>query len=191
MQSLLNVEGRASESAGRPYPQRVDRSITCFRQDELGDWIAELASGHRQHVRHRPPFEDRVWVEHEVDRIARIGSALWCPLCERADLPEGLVLRRSLAFDEAAMQRRLRTDHEVAEGSCGRLQVLDECLGFCMATRQPVDIELVPGMAQAVPPLVVHSIRLLGPVRCVLEIHTIDIGGDAEPKGAERRGSRA
>jgi len=58
------------------------RSIVGFRQDEEGDWVAELACGHRQHVRHRPPWQLRPWVVEAESRQARIGTPLDCPLCD-------------------------------------------------------------------------------------------------------------
>jgi hypothetical protein len=59
------------------------RAIVGYRQDERGDWIAELACGHRRHVRHRPPFELRPWVQTEEGRSERLGTLLHCGLCEQ------------------------------------------------------------------------------------------------------------
>ena len=56
--------------------------IAGFHRDDVGDWVAELACGHGQHVRHRPPFQPREWVLEEVGRRARIGTPLECPLCD-------------------------------------------------------------------------------------------------------------
>lgn len=39
------------------------RNITGFHQDEAGDWVAELNCHHGQHVRNKPPFFNRPWVE--------------------------------------------------------------------------------------------------------------------------------
>lgn len=61
------------------------RAITGFRQDEVGDWIADLACGHSQHVRHQPPFRDNPWVLDAAGREERIGHDLECPLCDRMD----------------------------------------------------------------------------------------------------------
>lgn len=56
-------------------------TILAFRQDAEGDWIADLACGHSQHLRHRPPFQVRPWVQHESGRAARLNTAIDCPLC--------------------------------------------------------------------------------------------------------------
>ena len=42
----------------------MDRQIVAFRQDDVGDWVAVLACGHGQHVRHTPPLFERPWVLH-------------------------------------------------------------------------------------------------------------------------------
>jgi hypothetical protein len=61
--------------------------ITGFHQDTEGDWVAELACGHQQHVRHRPPWQIRPWVTSEAGRAARIGQAMACPTCDAAVEP--------------------------------------------------------------------------------------------------------
>ena len=60
------------------------RAITGFREDDNGDWVAELACGHGQHVRHRPPFQERPWVLTSEGRAGRIGTELECVLCDEA-----------------------------------------------------------------------------------------------------------
>ncbi len=37
----------------------MNQPIVGFEQDELGDWRAILACGHRQHVRDNPPLVSR------------------------------------------------------------------------------------------------------------------------------------
>ncbi|MDE0763716.1 MAG: DUF3565 domain-containing protein [Porticoccaceae bacterium] len=41
----------------------MKQCITGFHKDDLNDWVAQLACGHRQHVRHDPPWQNRPWVE--------------------------------------------------------------------------------------------------------------------------------
>jgi hypothetical protein len=53
-----------------------------FEQDEHGDWVALLECGHRQHVRHRPPWQERPWVTSEEGRRTQVGSPLECPFCD-------------------------------------------------------------------------------------------------------------
>jgi hypothetical protein len=59
--------------------------IVSFSLDEHGDWVAELSCGHRQHVRHRPPWTTRPWVTTDEGRAAAVGRELDCRLC---DAPE-------------------------------------------------------------------------------------------------------
>jgi hypothetical protein len=63
----------------------VQRAIRGFERDEEGEWVALLECGHRQHVRHRPPWQERPWVVTEVGREARIGTPLNCPACDELD----------------------------------------------------------------------------------------------------------
>jgi hypothetical protein len=57
--------------------------ISGFHQDVAGDWIAELACGHSQHMRHRPPWERRPWVVTEAGRASKLGAPIACPRCAR------------------------------------------------------------------------------------------------------------
>jgi len=61
----------------------LKRAITGFNQDELGDWVAELACGHARHVRHKPPWQNRPWVTSEEGRNKMIGQLIECRLCDR------------------------------------------------------------------------------------------------------------
>ncbi len=63
----------------------MQRAIVGFEQDAVGDWTALLECGHRQHVRHRPPWQERPWVLSVEGRAGRIGSLLECPECDRVD----------------------------------------------------------------------------------------------------------
>ncbi|WP_313116076.1 DUF3565 domain-containing protein [Ectopseudomonas guguanensis] len=66
-----------------PSPdKRTTRSVD-FHQDEHGDWVAVLACGHTQHVRHRPPWQNRPWVLDPEQRQARLGSPFACGWCAR------------------------------------------------------------------------------------------------------------
>lgn len=56
--------------------------IVGFHQDEQGDWVADLACGHAQHVRHAPPWTNRPWVLDAGARRSRLGEELDCKVCE-------------------------------------------------------------------------------------------------------------
>ena len=60
----------------------MQRAITGFERDEEGHWKALLECGHKQHVRHDPPWTLREWVTTEQGRAAHIGMRLNCKLCD-------------------------------------------------------------------------------------------------------------
>jgi hypothetical protein len=62
----------------------VQRAIVAFHLDEGGEWVAELACGHPQHVRHEPPFQLRPWVLEPEGRRQRLGTPLECRLCAQS-----------------------------------------------------------------------------------------------------------
>lgn len=66
----------------------MKQKIVGFDQDDVGDWRAVLACGHRQHVRHNPPLVSRPWVLGEKGRAQFLGYELDCKDCE-LDLDQG------------------------------------------------------------------------------------------------------
>jgi hypothetical protein len=60
----------------------MNRKIIGFDQDDEGDWRAELACGHFQHVRHNPPLRTREWVLTEHGRREKLGVELDCKKCD-------------------------------------------------------------------------------------------------------------
>lgn len=63
----------------------MDQAIVAYHQDDEGHWVAELAFGHNQHVRHRPPWQERPWVTTEMGRAAMLGQTLNCKKCDREE----------------------------------------------------------------------------------------------------------
>ena len=63
-------------------------AITGFYQDESRDWVAELACGHHQHVRHNPPWTNRPWVTTAAGRQSMIGHELACIKCDTGAPPD-------------------------------------------------------------------------------------------------------
>ena len=60
----------------------MKRKITGFHQDEKQEWVAELDCGHRQHVRHTPPWINHPWVQTPEGREQHVAAALECSECE-------------------------------------------------------------------------------------------------------------
>lgn len=61
----------------------MKRRIVGFHQDNRREWVAELACGHGQHVRHQPPFQDRAWVLTAEGRRRYVGVEIECKLCDQ------------------------------------------------------------------------------------------------------------
>jgi hypothetical protein len=57
--------------------------IIAYHQDDEQHWVAELACGHNQHVRHNPPWINRPWVTSLTGRQSTIGVLLECVKCDR------------------------------------------------------------------------------------------------------------
>lgn len=60
----------------------MKQKIIGFHLDEHADWVADLACGHSQHVRHTPPWQNRPWVSTPENRAESIGKELECILCD-------------------------------------------------------------------------------------------------------------
>ena len=60
----------------------MEQRIVGFHQDLENDWVAELACGHFQHVRHNPPWMSRPWVVTAKGRATMLGSQLQCKKCD-------------------------------------------------------------------------------------------------------------
>ena len=60
----------------------MKQKIAGYHQDEFSDWVAELACGHNQHLRHDPPWIDRPWVVSEQGRRSKTGMILECKKCD-------------------------------------------------------------------------------------------------------------
>ena len=60
----------------------MQQVIVNFYQDSESHWVALLACGHSQHVRHRPPYVYREWVLQAHSRAEKIGTELNCLNCE-------------------------------------------------------------------------------------------------------------
>ena len=61
----------------------MDRPITGFHLDAHDDWVAELACGHFQHVRHDPPWTNRPWTQTAAGRAGARGQSLACRKCDQ------------------------------------------------------------------------------------------------------------
>lgn len=70
-----------------PRSPIMEQPIIGFRLDDVGDWVAVLACGHGQHVRHDPPLSFRPWVLAPQGRDEKIGWLLNCVRCDQGEPP--------------------------------------------------------------------------------------------------------
>ena len=149
------------------------RTIDAFEEDEHGDWVAMLSCLHTQHVRHQPPFRDRAWVLTATGRADRVGTSIDCPLCDRAELPDGLRVVRTVGpFDDETLPVGLRRDHRTAERTWAMVHVLEGSVRFTMATDPAVDRVLGASGSQAVPPGTPHAVSPQGAARLTIDLMT-------------------
>ena len=66
----------------------MDQAIVGYHLDEEGHWVAELACGHFQHVRHDPPWQNRPWTQTPEGRDAMRGRRLACRKCDDRAPPD-------------------------------------------------------------------------------------------------------
>jgi hypothetical protein len=74
----------------------MQQKITGFHRDSEDHWVADLGCGHRQHVRHDPPWMERLWVLTEEGRRSRLGVELDCKRCDEAGRAVAEAVREAL-----------------------------------------------------------------------------------------------
>ncbi|MSR13288.1 MAG: DUF3565 domain-containing protein [Gammaproteobacteria bacterium] len=149
----------------------MHRAITALVQDLAGDWIAILVCGHRQHVRHRPPFADRSWVESREGRELHLGQDLECPLCARFEWPADFEpYKRTPEFSAATIPAGLLKDHSTKKGVWAKIVVLEGGLRYTVDALNATFI-LDRTTTGTVQPEVLHHIAPLGAVRFYVEFY--------------------
>lgn len=74
----------------------MKQKMTGFHLDGENHWVADLDCGHRQHVRHQPPWMERPWVLTEEGRRSRLGVELDCKRCDEAGRAVAEAVREAL-----------------------------------------------------------------------------------------------
>jgi tellurite methyltransferase len=149
----------------------MPRLITGFKIDEHGDWVAFMSCGHRQHVRHRPPFEERPWVITEVGRRDKLGMPIDCISCDRLEIPDDFrAYRKSAEFNERTLPQSLRKDHSTKPGVWAKIQVIAGKLNYRVDVLG-AHFELSPGSPGIVIPEISHHAEPIGSVRFFVEFY--------------------
>lgn len=150
----------------------VARPIVGFHRDADGVWVAELACGHKQHVRHAPPWQSRPWVLSDEGRAAHLGAELPCASCDMPVLPDNVAIYKQTAeFDERTLPAGLRSRHTLKAGTWGRIVVLEGRLLYVIETEPQAAFVLTRELPGIVPPEVPHHVEPRGPVRLRIEFH--------------------
>ena len=155
------------------------RLITGFKIDEHGGWLAFLSCGHTQHVRHRPPFEERPWVITEAGRSEKLGKPLDCIRCDRFEMPEDFKPYRETAeFNERTIPPSLRRDHSTKPGVWAKIQVIEGKLNY-RVDALGAQFELSRSVPGIVIPEARHHVEPIGSVRFFVEFYQRpDTGND-------------
>jgi tellurite methyltransferase len=147
------------------------RPINAFKVDEHGDWVARLSCGHKQHVRHQPPFFERLWVTTEEGRRKKLGVPLDCVQCDRFEMPDDFrAYRRTDKFTENNIPDRLLKEHSTASGVWAKIHVVDGKLIYHIDSLQ-AKLELSAGAPGIVAPETKHHVELAGPVTFFIEFY--------------------
>lgn len=166
----------------------MKRPITGFHQDEHSHWVAALSCGHHQHVRHDPPFVERLWVRGAEGRESRLGTALDCILCDRRELPAGFApYHRTKTFTEATLPEALLSDHSTKVGVWGLIHVLRGEVGYRLHAPFGSDERIAPAAPGVVVPEVRHHLVRTGPVECYVEFwRAVEEAPATPPRGGAR-----
>lgn len=150
----------------------MHRKICGYYKDELDDWVALLDCAHGQHVRHKPPFTNRPWVETVEGRAEKLGFELDCVRCDRFEFPENLTsYQKSSDFNETTTPPGLRKDHSTKTGTWGLIKVSEGQLKYVAGDHQQV---LSPGKDGIVVPNMRHHVEEIGPVQFHIEFYKIE-----------------
>jgi tellurite resistance-related uncharacterized protein len=148
----------------------VNRPIVAFHEDDDSEWIAELACGHRRHVRHHPPLSERPWVLSREGRQSRIGTDLACIPCDRSEIPPGYEPHhRTPDFDEDSVPDALLRQHATKRGVWARIHVVRGSLDYHLHAPIERRERLTPAAPGIVLPEVEHHVAPVGPVSFFVE----------------------
>lgn len=111
----------------------MQQAIIGYHQDDEDHWVAQLACGHNQHVRHNPPWSLRPWVNQSEGREEHLGSVLNCVKCAQqapADDRPAHAISSPFAPNTLALARVLGQHLEAKRGA---VSCAESCTGGLIA----------------------------------------------------------
>lgn len=148
----------------------MERSIVGFHRDDAGDWVADLECGHTQHVRHRPPWQNRPWVTNPEGRREKLGARLDCHHCDMPNLPPDAVpYKRTDTFTQDTTPAKLLDHHRTKAGVWAKIIVEEGELSYVIADRPGEGFILKPGYVGVAEPEALHSVKPRGKTRFYVE----------------------
>jgi tellurite methyltransferase len=149
----------------------MKRAIVDYGLDADGDWYAVLDCAHNQHVRHRPPFTNRLWVCSEAGRAEKLGERLECVRCDRFEWPDALEMyKRTKIFSQDSVPRGLQCGHRTRVGVWGRIVIEQGALRYHVDEMDGHQ-QLMPGTAGVIVPQLTHRVEVIGDVHFFVEFH--------------------
>lgn len=149
----------------------MKRPIIRFGHDDIGDWVATLSCGHLQHVRHSPPFINRLWVTTCQGRKSRIGKTLNCVRCDKFEFPENfIVYKKTPIFTANSLPSELKNNHSTKTGIWGKIIVTEGKLQYRINSLK-TDMELSPSKLGVILPEILHSLTSIGAVKFYIEFY--------------------
>jgi tellurite resistance-related uncharacterized protein/hemerythrin-like domain-containing protein len=141
----------------RPLPMaRIDG----LELDDEGVWVAELDCGHRQHVRHEPPWQRRPWVTSEQGRREHLGTFIPCSWCRMPKLPADVSeYKRTKTFDRATTPAALLRRHDLREGVWGEIVVVEGRLLYVLEDESDLAFALTATRPGVVAPTRPHHVE--------------------------------
>jgi tellurite methyltransferase len=139
-----------------------EAAIQTFRQDPNGDWVAELACGHSQHIRHAPPFQLAEWVTSAEGRDAHLGVRLPCKFCRMPRLPgDAVEYKRTASFESHTVPAALTRSHRLKTDTWGEIVVTAGRVLYVLED-ESLALMLRPGVVGRIAPERPHHIEPQG-----------------------------
>ena len=161
LEAFLDEQTLAS-LAWRLHPEPAVPAI-AFAHDvgqDAGVWVVQLACGHRQHVRHKPPFQNAEWVTTEEARQQMLGTPFKCVLCQMPRLPpKASVYKETAVFDEHTVPKGLLSSHTLRADTWGKIVVIAGRVDYAIEGEAPLSFVLQEGVDGAIAPEQPHHVE--------------------------------